>query len=307
MMNILVLGGNGFIGSHLVDALLKSNNKITVFDKRKSKYTEEYVGVSYVYGDFNDEDKLKAIINKADVIYHLLSTTVPKSANLNPVFDVESNLISTIKFLKLLKDSQLKKFIYISSGGTVYGNPKYLPIDENHPLLPIGSYGITKVAIESYVKLFTKKFNVPYLIIRPSNPYGPRQNHSGVQGVIASFLYKAVNNLDLDVWGDGKSLRDYIYIQDLIDFFILAGFSKETGEYNLGSGEGNRVNDIIEIINNITNKKCNINIKPTSGFVVDKVVLDISKAKKRLGWSPKISLKQGVRKHFDWMLDSNKN
>ena len=102
MMNILVLGGNGFIGSHLVDALLKSNNKITVFDKRKSKYTEEYVGVSYVYGDFNDEDKLKAIINKADVIYHLLSTTVTKSANLNPVFDVESNLISTIKFLKLL-------------------------------------------------------------------------------------------------------------------------------------------------------------------------------------------------------------
>lgn len=256
-MNILIIGGTGFIGSHLVDALVSLKHNIYVFGRHKSKY--ENANAKYIYGDFNDITSLNQILKNIDIVYHLLSSTVPTTANLNPKFDIESNLVNTVNFLEKLEFLNIKKIIYISSGGTVYGNSKFQPIKENHPLNPSGSYGIVKVAIENYIKYFSCKFKIPFLIIRPSNPYGPRQNYKGKQGVISSFLYNSINKKDLNIWGDGSNIRDYIYISDLVNFIITSSFSKKTGVFNVGFGNGFSVIDIINEVKQATQSNPFIN------------------------------------------------
>jgi UDP-glucose 4-epimerase len=300
-MNILIIGGNGFIGSHLTESLSKSNNDITVFDRAENLYTGELDNVNYIYGDFNQTSLLKKISGKFDIIFHLLSTTVPTTANLNPMLDVESNLMNTISFLQSLESTKLKKIIYISSGGTVYGNPSKLPINETHNLNPVGSYGIVKVAIESYIKFFSNKFNIPYLIIRPSNPYGPRQSYKGNQGVISTFLYNMINKVDLNVWGDGSNIRDYIYIKDLVDFIKLSGLSKETGIFNVGSGEGQSILELIEETKKVTLSSPEINFSQNKKSGINNIVLDISKAKNIFDWKPNFSLSEGVKLHYEWL------
>jgi UDP-glucose 4-epimerase len=304
-MNILVIGGTGFIGSHLVDALVNENHSIYVFGRHKPKY--ENSNVKYIYGDFNDISPLKLVLEKIEIIYHLLSTTVPTSANLNPKFDIESNLLNTVNFLEKLEFLNVQKIIYISSGGTVYGNSKLQPINENHSLNPLGSYGIVKVAIENYIKYFSDKFKIPYLILRPSNPYGPRQNYEGKQGVISSFLYNAINNKDLNVWGDGTNIRDYIYISDLVDFIIKSSFSKNTGTFNVGSGKGESIIDIINEVEQVTHSKQLINFIKTKNMAVNKIVLDISKSKKTFNWKPKVLLFEGISLHYDWIKSEKEN
>jgi len=298
-MNILIIGGTGFIGTHLVDALASLNHNIYVFGRHKSKY--ENTNVKYIYGDFNDITSLNQILKDIDIVYHLLSSTVPATANLNPKFDIESNLVNTVNFLEKLEFLNIKKIIYISSGGTVYGNSKFQPINENHPLNPSGSYGIVKVAIENYIKYFSCKFKIPFLIIRPSNPYGPRQNYKGKQGVISSFLYNSISKKDLNIWGDGSNIRDYIYISDLVNFIIKSSFSKKTGIFNVGFGNGSSVIDILNEVKQVTQSNPFINFIKTKNMDIDKVVLDISKAIKTFNWKPKISLSEGIKLHHDWL------
>jgi UDP-glucose 4-epimerase len=305
-MEVLVIGGTGFIGSHLVDALAKTNHNVFVIGRHQSKY--ENGNVRYIYEDYNDSASLNEILKSIDIVYHLVSTTVPTTANSNPKFDIESNLVNTVIFLEKLEFLNIKKIIYISSGGTVYGNAKNQPINENYPLNPSGSYGIVKLAIENYVKYFSFKFNIPFLIIRPSNPYGPRQNYSGEQGVISSFLFNLINNNDLNVWGDGSNIRDYIYISDLIDFIIESSLSKKAGVYNVGFGKGFSVIDIINEIKKITKSKPSIIFGKPKNMDIDKVVLDISRASKTFNWKPKVSLSEGLKLHYDWLRSElNKN
>lgn len=302
-MNILVLGGNGFLGSHLVNRLSNENLNVVVFDKSKSRFITENKNVNYVYGNFEDTPTLLTLAKKADVIFHMLSTTVPTSANQNPTFDIESNLINTVKLLEGLQNSECKRIVYVSSGGTVYGNPIELPIAENHQLNPIGSYGIVKTAIESYVKFYAIKYGFSYCILRPSNPYGPGQNYLGNQGVIASFLYKSIINQSIKIWGDGKSVRDYIYIDDLIDFTFKAGLSDESGVFNVGSGVGNSVLDIIDLIKRITDLDLQVEYDAQNSFGVRKVILDISKSKQAFNWAPKYQMDIGIKKQFDWIKE----
>ncbi|MBU0614327.1 NAD-dependent epimerase/dehydratase family protein [Patescibacteria group bacterium] len=300
-MNILLIGGSGFIGTHIVERLDTKQHKITVFNRSKNRFAEELEDVNYIYGNFDNVDAIKKALKGIDIVYHLLSTTVPSTANENPLFDVQSNLLGTIKLLEALEGTTVKRIVFSSSGGTVYGNPEYTPIDEKHPLHPIGSYGITKVAIESYIQLYAKKLNLSYMIIRPSNPYGPRQGFGGVQGVVSNFLYKAVLGEELTVWGDGKAIRDYIYISDVADFFINAGLSEKQGIFNLGSGQGYSVNEIIETIEHVVGVKTTIRNIELHSFNVKEVVLNVDLAKSSFNWKPTTSLLDGVRLHYDWI------
>lgn len=299
-MNILIFGGNGFIGSHLVD-LLKKDHQVSVFDRSPNKFIGEHKEVTYVYGDFEDVALIEKALFKKDVVYHLLSTTVPLSANRDPVFDVQSNLIGTINLLELVGKSSVKRFIYTSSGGTVYGNPQYLPIDEKHPRNPIGSYGIIKNTIEQYVRMYSQKKEFSYLILRPSNPYGPRQNYKGDQGLIAKLLYKGIIQEEFTIWGDGSAIRDYIYIEDLARFLYLAGLSDKSGVFNIGSGRGKSIKEIIEYLSNIMDKLPPITYAEKNGFFVEEVVLDIGSITKTFGWQPKFSMEEGLALHNEWM------
>jgi UDP-glucose 4-epimerase len=300
-MNILIIGGNGFIGSHIVEQIDRRQHQITVFGRSKNDFLDELEDVEYIYGNFSDIDMIRKILKGIDIVYHLISTTVPSTADKNALFDIQSNLIDTIRLLDALEGSSVKRIVYSSSGGTVYGNPEYIPIDEKHPLHPIGSYGIVKVAIESYIQLYAKKLNLSYLIIRPSNPYGSRQNFEGIQGVISTFLYKAIQEEPLTVWGDGKTIRDYIYISDVANFFIEAGLSDQEGIFNLGSGEGHSINEIIEMIEHVAGVTSTIKYIEVNSFNVKKVVLNIDKAKNIFDWRPNITLLEGIRLHYNWI------
>jgi UDP-glucose 4-epimerase len=302
-MKITIIGGNGFIGSHLVDRLFKENKyRITVFGRSLNSFSETHKNVEYILGDFDDDMLLRKAIFGSDIVVHLLSTTVPSTANFDPVYDVNTNLIGTINLLKIVGEQNVKRFIYTSSGGTVYGNPQYTPMDENHPLQPVGSYGITKVAIESYIKMYSKKYGFSSAIIRPSNPYGPRQSYKGLQGVISTFLYKILTDQKLIVWGDGSAIRDYIYIDDVTEFLLHSIENDYDGIFNLGFGMGYSVNEIIHYIEECTSKKANVEYKNIEASNVTEVVLDNSKIKKVFKLRPKVILEEGIQNHYKWLI-----
>jgi UDP-glucose 4-epimerase len=301
-LRITLIGGNGFIGSHIVDKLVLARKyKLAVFGRSPNKFSTEHTEVEYIYGDFGDINLLRKAIFGADIVLHLLSTTVPVTAEMDPAYDVRSNVIGTINLLEEVVKQKIKRFIYISSGGTVYGNPQYTPMDEKHPLNPISSYGIGKVTIENYVKLYADKHSFSSMIIRPSNPYGPRQNFNGIQGVISTFMYKMLRNEPITIWGDGFTIRDYIYIDDVSNFFIKAIESKEEGVFNLGEGIGISVNDIVNHLEKVTGIKANINYQKITGSGVKEVILDISKSTEFLNWLPNTELHSGIVKHYEWM------
>ena len=167
---------------------------------------------------------LPLVLPQMDMVFHLVSTTVPKTSNDDPAFDVMSNVVETIYLLEQCAKGKVKKIVFVSSGGAVYGTPAALPVPEDSPEKPESSYGITKLAIEKYLELFHRLYGLNYVILRPSNPYGERQNPDGDQGVIAVFLGKIAKGQAIDIWGDGSNVKDYVYIGDLIDGIYKAAF-----------------------------------------------------------------------------------
>jgi len=299
-LNILITGGNGFIGSNLVEALRHEHN-VSVFDRSPNQFVSECSEVNYIYGDFSDTELLRQALDNIQIVYHLLSTTVPFTANNNMVFDITTNLVTTVKFLDLIVEKGVQRVVYSSSGGTIYGNPQYLPIDEKHPCNPIGSYGIVKNTIERYIELYALRNKFSFLIVRPSNPYGPGQNYRKNQGLIGKLIYNSMTKEKFTIWGDGSAIRDYIFIDDLISFFKTAGLSEESGVFNVGSGMGMNINQIIKALSEIIDDMPPIIYTDTKGTIVDKVVLDIKKSKNKFDWSPKTNLEKGLQIHKNWM------
>jgi len=304
-LKILVLGGTGFIGLHLVKAL-SVDHEVHVFSKDILKDSLQQSGVVYYNGDFNDRNVLIKALLGIEIVYHLISATNPSSASDNPIDDVTKNLIGTINFLELLKQNHIKKLIYVSSGGTVYGNPIQLPVKEDHSLNPLDSYGITKLAIEHTIKRYAAELSFSYTIIRPSNPFGPGQCIGKSQGVITHFFNNYINNHPVEIWGSGEEQRDYIYISDLVDLLCLVITERADNKiYNVGSGQGTTTLELLESINRITEKKLPIIFKPKPIYSVKKIFLDISKANNELKWKPKYSLNEGLSIYFKWLIESN--
>ncbi|MBE0605810.1 MAG: NAD-dependent epimerase/dehydratase family protein [Deltaproteobacteria bacterium] len=304
-MNALVLGGNGFIGSHLVDRLLREGHAVHVFDRQPERYRKPLAGVVYHIQDFGNRALLAAVLPKIDMVFHLVSTTVPKTSNDDPAFDVMSNVVETICLLEQCVKGNVKKVIFVSTGGAVYGTPATLPVSEDSPESPESSYGITKLAIEKYLGLFHRLYGLNYVILRPSNPYGERQNPDGDQGVIAVFLGKIAKGQAIDIWGDGSSVKDFIYIADLIDGMYRAAFSDTVHRvFNMGSGIGHSVNDIARMITEKVGRPVSVNHLPKGAFDVSRIYLDIARARNELGWEPKISLEDGLRRTWEFVKNS---
>jgi len=301
----VVLGGGGFIGSHVADALLAHGYSVSVFGRRNSKKTNLLHLLDRVRlfeGDFNNEADLEHVIRGADYVFHLISSTLPATSNDNPIYDVEVNLIGTIRLLKLCVTHRVKKIVFVSSGGTVYGVPQYTPIDEQHPAHPICSYGIIKHTIENYLFMYHKLYGLDYTVLRLSNPYGERQNPYQLQGAIAVFLRKALNDEPIEIWGDGTVVRDYVYIGDVAEAFVRALELSTTPKiFNIGSGKGHSLNEIIEIISNIHGRPLTVNYLPPRNIDVPINVLDISLARAHLGWQPKTPLHVGIHLFYNYL------
>lgn len=300
-MKVLMLGGNGFIGSHVVDSLLAAGHQVRVFDRAEDKYRGRLPSVEYVFGSFDDALLLTEALTDIDVVFHGISTTVPSTSNLDPIKDIQSNLIATVRLLKAMMDKKVERIIYLSSGGTVYGQTDVDCIPESHPLHPVCSYGIVKVAIENYLFMYQQLYGLKPIVLRPSNPYGERQGHMGVQGVIGTFLNKIAKNERIEIWGDGTVVRDFIYVGDLAQLCLKAIESQTNGVFNVGGGRGFSINEIFDCVASVIGTDLRPIYKSARNFDVNKVVLDISRAEEIFDWQPQTILVQGITKTLAWL------
>ena len=304
---VLVIGGGGFIGTHLVLTLLSKGQNVRVIEHSKREKSINHPNLEWIAGDYGNKNFLEYSLKEVDLIFHLSSTTQPQTSNVNPIFDIQSNLINTINLLDHLRYMPKVPIIFLSSGGTVYGIPKQIPIPENHQTQPQCSYGIVKLTIEKYLAFYHLTYGINYRIIRLANPYGPGQLNLK-QGVIGAFLLRVLKNEQLVVWGDGTIVRDYIYISDTINALVLAAeYQGKERIFNIGSGSGRSILEIINEIENIIDKKTNTIFSVKREFDVSISILDISLAEKELGWKPIISLDQGLSKTLEWMKTLNLN
>jgi len=300
-MNILVLGGNGFIGSYVVDHLLAAGHSVRVFDRSSERYRSPLSNVDYRLGSFDDTFLLAEALQDMDAVCHLISTTVPGTSNLDPVEDVQSNLVNTLRLLEQMRTQGLHRILYLSSGGTVYGNPVVLPVREDHELNPICSYGVVKVAIEKYLFMYQQLYGLGPIVLRPSNLYGPRQGHAGLQGLIGTFLRRMIAGETLEVWGDGEIVRDYLYIEDLARLCVSAIEKGMTGVFNAGSGEGHSIKDIISTMEEVAGFETPVQYKKGRVFDVKEVILDIEQARQYFDWNPQTSLQEGMAAQLRWL------
>ncbi len=238
-------------------------------------------------------------------MFHLISTTLPKTSNEDPAYDIESNLVGTIRILDVCRNNSVKKMIFLSSGGTVYGPPDTIPIAESHPNRPTSSYGITKLAIEKYLSLYKHLYGLKYTAFRLANPYGRYQRPIGAQGAVAVFLGRALRGEPIEIWGDGNIIRDYVYIEDVVTALVSAiDYTGETDVFNLGSGLGTSLNELVDAISEVVLRPVKVVYKPARSLDVPASVLDISLISSVLGWTPQVDLLEGLRHTKDFLLES---
>ena len=303
----LVLGGRGFIGSHLIDALLDKGYLVRCFDRpHVATLGDSHLtnpDFELYEGDLASEADVAEALEGCDICYHLVSTTLPKSSNADPVFDVESNLLATVRMLTHAVKSGLKKVIFVSSGGTVYGVPTQIPIPETHSTDPVCSYGITKLTTEKFLELFHQLHALDYTVLRIANPFGERQRTHASQGAVAVFLGKVLRDEPIEIWGDGSVVRDYIYIADVVDALLIC-LRQTSSEhvFNIGAGRGHSLNEVIDAIEKATGRFANRRYLPGRAFDVPVSVLNIERAKRCLGWSPKVDFDQGLQRFVVWLM-----
>ena len=308
MMNVLVIGGCGFIGSHVVDLLRNKGHNVRIATRNIKNVTEGTVYVPrWVDVETECADMCFDALDGIDVVIHLGSSTIPATSNQDPLADINDNLASTVNLLKLMRIKGIKNLVYMSSGGAVYGSSVAGGSDEKDRLDPQSSYGIIKVAIENYIIMEMKLNGLFATILRPSNPYGPLQK-AGAQGIIGNFLWNIANDKTCEIWGDGNIIRDFIYVEDVARACLYAIKNSEFRRaiLNISSNEGHRINDLLPIIGKVVNKPVTFVYHEGRNFDIRRVVLDNKKAVAALDWRPTIGLEDGIRKTWEWIQENNK-
>jgi UDP-glucose 4-epimerase len=302
---VVVLGGLGFIGSHLSRALLNLGYRVRIFDKLYASHElmEDIESrVEIIEGDFERQgDVIDALID-ASICFHLIHTTVPGSSMQDPAYDVQSNILSSVRWLSQLDSTSVGRLIYVSSGGTVYGLPRTNPISEDHPTNPICSYGITKLCIEKYIALYADLHGIEYRIARPANAYGEGQRLNINQGVIGAFANKVFQGEPIEVWGDGNIKRDYLYVGDLVSALIaLIDHDGPSRIFNISSEKGYSLLQVIEIMEEVTGNRIEVKVLPNRGFDVPVNILSCKRLKDETGWAPKVGLHEGIARYVQWL------
>lgn len=296
MNKALVLGGGGFIGTALILRLSALGVDVTAVDRCWSP-SKPPSGVHYVTGDVFDRSCLDDVMPNQDMVFHLVSTTIPDSSNKSPLFDCETNTIGALRILDAMIENGVGRIVFSSSGGTVYGIPQSLPIQESAPTFPISAYGVSKLSVEKYLYLYSYLHGIKATILRLSNPFGPGQVPEKGQGAIATFAIRALHGEAIDIWGDGSIVRDYIYIDDVIEAFIAAEkIDKRFAILNIGSGQGKSLLEVIATIERELGKKISVNYKSSRPCDVPKVVLNIRYAASEMGWKPACAFEEGVKR-----------
>lgn len=308
-MKCLVLGADGFLGSHLIDDLLAHGHEVRAFDRfrdgKSFNITHLKDKIEFWSGDFLNLDELEKSLEGIDCVFHMISFSTPVSSMKDPLLDVNTNIAGSVNLFNLCVKKGVKKIFFPSSGGSIYGNSNINgPIPEEHSLNPICPYAISKLTIEKYLNYFYELHGLDYLIFRISNPYGERQNINGNQGVIPIFLNLIKHNNPITIYGTGENIRDYIYVKDVTGL-IAKTISQNTLEkiYNLGSGQGHSVLDLISIMKNVCNRSIKTQHIASQKSNLDKIVLDINKIKKEFSFQPTRSLPEGITTTWQYILN----
>ena len=305
-MKILVTGGAGFIGSHVVDAYVKEGHEVIVIDNL-STGKKEYVNdaAKFYRVDILDDEVLRWVFSeeKPDVVnHHAAQVSVNYSVD-HPEKDANINILGSINLIKLSIEYNVKKFIYISSGGACYGNPIYMPCDENHPINPLSPYGVSKHTVEHYLYLYHENNGLEYVVLRYPNVFGPRQDPFGEAGVVAIFSERMWHKKPVIIYGDGTQERDFVFVEDIARANILALNNLDTNVppiFNLGTGKGTSVNEIFRILAEITGYDQEPIFEAPRPGEVYKIALDATRAEKVLGWKPAYSLEDGLKITAEW-------
>ncbi len=304
MARCLVLGSTGFIGSHLVDYLAEQGHFVRCFGRYKSTDTnsfenKEHHDIEIYRGDFLSKSSLDAALDDIEYVFHLISTTTPISSDADPLVDVDTNIRMSVQLFDLCVKKGVKRVIFASSGGAIYGNVDTLDsLSEDTCPNPISPYAIGKLTIENYLRYFRVKHGLDSFSLRISNPYGPRQNILSGQGVIGVFLDKVASGKPITVFGDGTMVRDYIYIEDVVK--MIAGASMQEKHdfdvYNIGSGIGYSINDLLKSIKEVTGAEMQVeHVKAPTTFV-QHVKLDSTRFVREFDISPSIDLNEGIKR-----------
>ncbi len=302
--NTLVIGGAGFIGTHLVPGLLATGRSVTILDKRGAAQRELPEGVSFVQGDFNSPEIITELMECHEEVIHLAYGSVPNTSFDDPLADLLENLPPT---LRLFQEAAAKgcKVVFLSSGGTVYGEAIELPIPENHPAKPISPYGVTKLTLENYAHLYGVTHGLKYVCLRPANAYGPGQMPFAGQGFVATAMASAMRGDTVRIFGREGTIRDYIYVSDLVSGIVQAlekGRLWET--YNIGSGQGRSNMDVIKAISRVLGeeeRRAYVEHLPERSFDVKANVLDSTKLQRDTGWGGRVEFTEGLLRTYTWL------
>lgn len=300
----VVLGGGGFIGTNLCKALVERGAHVQAFGRSRN-FPTALDGVSWISGSFSDHAALARALEGNEVVFHLIGGNTPASSNMDPAADLSTSALNTIHMLEMCRASGVRKVIFVSSGGTVYGVLNQTPIPETAPTNPISAYGISKLVVEKYLGLYEHLYGLDYCVLRVANPFGPYQTAVKKQGVIAAMVEKALAGETLEVWGTGEVIRDFIHVTDVVNALITAvGYSGPHKVFNVGCGIGHSINQIIGDLEAILGdgriKKL---YKPVRQADVPINVLDIQLIHREMGWTPKVDWMEALRETIAWMME----
>ncbi|HEY8542419.1 MAG TPA: NAD-dependent epimerase/dehydratase family protein [Pseudothermotoga sp.] len=297
MPNILVTGGAGFIGSHLVDALTQEGYKVVVVDNLSTGKVENLNrNVLFYQQSVEDEEMMERIfmLHKFDFVFHLAAQASVSVSVKEPAKDAKVNILGSLILLEKSVKYGVKKFIFSSTGGAIYGEGVPVPTSEATVPHPISPYGIAKRSVEMYLEFYKNEKNLNYVSLRYGNVYGPRQDPNGEAGVIAIFSSRMLKNEEVFIFGDGEYVRDYVYVKDVVRANLLALNQNVNGIYNIGTGIGTSVNELFKMLAQITNYQRQPTYGPPRKGDIRRSILDSSKARSELGWSVTTTLAEGL-------------
>lgn len=307
-MKVLVTGGAGFIGSHVVDKMLEAGHDVVIVDNLSTGRKSNINPNAKFYQVDIRSPELKEVFEKErpEVISHHAAQIDVRKSVTDPLFDADVNILGSIKLAELAVEYKTRKIIYISSGGAVYGEPVYLPCDENHPVKPLCPYGASKYTFEMYLFLFHQNFGLDNTIIRYPNVYGPRQDPLGEAGVVAIFTGQMLKDEPVTIYGTGEQVRDYVYVTDCAAANVLALNNGDNDVFNIGSGIGTTVNQIFQHLKEITNYQKPPLYAPQRLGETFKIYLDATKAKNKLNWHQTVKLHEGLTSTANFIKETEK-
>ena len=299
-MKILVTGGAGFIGSHLVDAYIQEGHQVVVLDNLSTGKREFINPKSKFYETDLLDPKLFTIFKeeKIEIINHHAAQSSVSHSVKDPVLDAKSNIIGTLQLLQNAVECGIDKFIFASTGGAIYGEQDYFPAREDHPQKPTSPYGLSKLSVEGYLKFYKDQYGLKSIIFRYGNVFGPRQNPNGEAGVVAIFNNRLLKGQAPIINGDGEQTRDYIFVRDVVNANLLALKLNGSDTFNVGTGQETSVNELTHLILEVAESNIDVQTSKKNNFEQRRSCLDYKKLKGSLDWSPKVSLKEGLSETF---------